>query len=91
MQLSLDPITGQIQLGFATDEIPCSEFSLRQIVDDLPPLECRIVRQLFGLGCEALDPHEVAEAHSLSLTQLWLCVERAYSFIGQVAIAGLAA
>lgn len=91
MQLSLDPITGQLSLGFAMNEFGCQGFELREIVDYLPPLERRVVRQLFGVGCEALDPESIAKALGLSLTQLWLCVERAYSFIGQVAIAELAA
>lgn len=91
MQLSLDPITGQIALDFEMNEFDCQGFELRAIVEDLPPLERRVIRQLFGVGCEVADPSDVAKALGLSLTQLWLCVERAYSFIGQVAIAELAA
>jgi DNA-directed RNA polymerase specialized sigma24 family protein len=90
LQLSLDPITGQLRLTpSATDG--CDAFALAGYLDDLPPVERRVVTLLYGIGREQLDPELIAEQLNITTTKLWLILQHAFEFVGQSVIMELAA
>jgi hypothetical protein len=91
LQLSLDPITGQLRLAPSPTEA-CDTFTLAGYLDDLPPVERRVVTLLYGIGGEhQLDPELIAEQLSVTTTQLWLILQHAFEFVGQSVITELAA
>jgi DNA-directed RNA polymerase specialized sigma24 family protein len=90
LQLSLDPITGQLCLSPSpTDR--CESFALAGFLDDLPPVERRVVTLLYGIGSEQLDPELIAERLNVTTTQIWLILQHAFEFVGQSVITELAA
>jgi DNA-directed RNA polymerase specialized sigma24 family protein len=91
LQLSLDPISGQLHLAASHTPEECSIFSLAGYLDDLPPIERSVVTLLYGIGREQLDPELIAEQLNVTTTQVWLILQHAFEFVGQSVIAELAA
>jgi hypothetical protein len=91
LQLSLDPITGQLRLAPSPTE-ECDAFTLAGFLDDLPPVERSVVTSLYGIGgAQQLDPELIAEQLSVTTTQLWLILQHAFEFVGQSVLTELAA
>jgi DNA-directed RNA polymerase specialized sigma24 family protein len=90
VQLSLDPITGQLRLAPSVTD-GCDAFTLATYLDDLPPVEKRVVSLLYGIGTTQLDPELIAEQLNITTTQIWLILQRAFEFVGQSVITELAA
>jgi hypothetical protein len=91
LQLSLDPITGQLRLAPSpTDR--CDAFALAGYLDDLPPTERSVVTLLYGIGgARQHDPELIAEQLNVTTTQVWLILQHAFEFVGQSVITELAA
>lgn len=66
-------------------------FLVCRFVHELPAVERRVVRWLFGIGCATRGPEEVAFRMNMSVDEVWRLAERAFSEVGFRAITEVAA
>lgn len=74
-----------------------NERNLRQVVEvrrllqDLPPVERRVICWLYGVACEPVDPEEIAQRLGTHVEQVWRLASRGMEQLGFLAVSGWAA
>lgn len=64
---------------------------LRRLLQDLPPVERRVICWLYGIACEPVDPEEIAQRLGTHVDQVWGLASRGMEQVGFLAVSGWAA
>jgi hypothetical protein len=88
MHLFIDPVDGRLDFH---EEAESKRALLYELVADLPPVERRVLRWLYGISCEQIEVSEIADRMNLTADQVWLYAEAATDLIGQLLIVEVAA
>lgn len=68
-----------------------ADMRIRRLVNELPPVERRIICWLYGIDCTPIDPDEVARRLNLSVDEMWLRLSRGVEQVGYRAVTEVAA
>lgn len=64
---------------------------VRHLLQDLPPVERRVICWLYGIACEPVDPEEIAERLGTHVEQVWRLASRGMEQLGFLAVSEWAA